>query len=107
MFSKKYHEILRIYEGIGRKIVKTTYIYLHAHKELQEDPKYRKAYLCAREIQAEFFASRMNKKVDDEYLKNEDFITELYIKTHGEEIEEYRQSVEWFADNIEKIYRHG
>ena len=107
MYSKKNHEILRLFEGIGREIVRTTYIYLHAHKELQEDPKYRRAYLCAREIEAEFSASGMNEKADEEYLKNEDFITELYIKTHGEEIESYRRNVEWFADNFEKIYRHG
>ena len=107
MYSEKHYEILRIFEGIGRSIVKYTYIYLHAHKELQEDPKYRRAYLCAREIEAYYSALRNNKAMCDEYLRNEDFITELWIKNYREEVEEYRENAEYFVNNFEKINRHG
>lgn len=101
MFSEKYHDVNSIYMEIGREIVKKTYVYLHAHKELLEDPKYRRAYVYARKVEAEYAALRTNAVVSDDFLQNEDFVTELYIKTHREELESYRKNADWLADELE------
>ena len=73
MYRDKYNEINSIYKNIGREIVKKTYVYLHAHKELLEDPKYRRAYVYARKVEAEYAALRTNAVVSDDFLQNEDF----------------------------------
>lgn len=106
MYSDKYYDISRLYERIGREIVKTTYVYLHVHKELQNEPKYKAAYLFVRRVEAEHHAAANDKTVDDDYLRNEDFILELWIKTHADMVDGYRRNADWLADNLEKIYRY-
>ena len=101
MYRDKYNEINSIYKNIGREIVKKTYVYLHAHKELLEDSKYRKAYCFARKVEAEYDAIRNDNTVNEELFENSDFIAELYIKTHREELESYRKNADWLADELE------